>query len=498
MLAAALLLGTSCDDKLSALPTQSKVDGNLVVDQKSAEYALNGIYYRYAMCQVDNYAVESTGCATYYEIYPANAAGLVTYYQGPYMFETHGGSGYTSYSSYYWSAYYQQLTAANSVIDQVGKADDSWFTGNRKTEIIAEARCMRALINYNILRMFGYFWDVDSLYGIILRLDPTKSSTLSVPRSSVSEAYRAIMEDLDYAIENMVETSANHYTNRWVAKGLKVRVLMMRGQGSDYADAASLAEEIIAQGPYRLEEHTTDIFHVKGLTSAEVMFGIQPKDNQTNVLEAYHYRGEAQYVISDKFAAFFENDPRKDELMKVDTVDVPTYNYIFDEAGNLTGYELVYVKTPMTSIFKHMPPGELTATTTEESQYQMRLGEMYLLRAEALARENRVSEAKELLKTVMSKAGVTDFSEVDNVSDGDVHAFMEVYFKEYMRNLFCESGREWEIMMRLPQDIVVGFNPEYANTQYSVFPIPDDEFRNNYALTRDDQNPGYSVAGLID
>ena len=75
---------------------------------------------------------------------------------------------------------------------------------------------------------------------------------------------------------------------------------------------------------------------------------------------------------------------------------------------------------------------------------------------------------------------------------------MEVYFKEYMRNLFCESGREWEIMMRLPQDIVVGFNPEYANTQYSVFPIPDDEFRNNYALTRDDQNPGYSVAGLID
>ena len=32
----------------------------------------------------------------------------------------------------------------------------------------------------------------------------------------------------------------------------------------------------------------------------------------------------------------------------------------------------------------------------------------------------------------------------------------------------------------------------------NVFPIPDDEFRNNYALTRDDQNPGYSVAGLID
>ena len=38
----------SCDDQLNALPTQSKVVGNVIVDQKSAEVALNGVYYRFA------------------------------------------------------------------------------------------------------------------------------------------------------------------------------------------------------------------------------------------------------------------------------------------------------------------------------------------------------------------------------------------------------------------------------------------------------------------
>ena len=63
-LMAGMALTSSCDDQLSALPTQSKVDGNVVVDQKSAEAALNGIYYRFAQCTTDNYGVESTDCAS--------------------------------------------------------------------------------------------------------------------------------------------------------------------------------------------------------------------------------------------------------------------------------------------------------------------------------------------------------------------------------------------------------------------------------------------------
>ncbi len=504
------VLTASCDDQLSALPTQSKVDGNVVVDQKSAEAALNGIYYQFAQCTTDNYGVQSTNCASLYEVYPACIGGIITYYQGPYMFETHGGNYYEMYASYLWSPFYQQMTTINGVIDQVTKASDSWFTGNKKNEILAEARCMRALVNYNILRYFGYSWDINSPYGNILRMEASSSKNLPCKRSNVKDTYQAILDDLEYAIQEGASESENYYTNKWVAKGQKVRTLMMRGEEGDYAAAAELAKDIIDNSPYSLEEHTTDIFHNLGLKSKEVMFGIKPQNGggqQTSVMEAYYYRDAAQWNYTDNFYSLFENDPRKSEVI----LEAPgkTIVYDYDEHGNYIGYH--WEEVIMTTICKHFEPDNIVANEVEESQYMMRLTEIYLLRAEALAHlggESNLSLAKGLLKTVLEHAGFTEFTILDTIEDE--HSFMQIYFNEYLKNLFCESGRELEIMFRMPKDIVHAFNPEYYSATYdnennvvsvdealfgkAIFAIPSDEFKNNSALTKGDQNPGYSIA----
>ncbi len=471
----AMALSTACEDRLSALPSQSKVDDNLIVDQKSAEYALNGIYYMYAQCGTDYYDVLSTGCTSIQEIYPANLAGIITYYQGAYMLENHDISSMTSSASMLWSTFYSQLAAANGVLHQMDVAPDSWFTGNRKAEIMAEARFMRALIHYNLLRWFAWYWDYDSPYGVLLRTEPVLASSIAKDRSTVADSYQCILDDLDAAIADIVEENPNHYANIWVAKGLKARVLMMRGQGTDYADAAGLLDDIIANGPYELEPDVLDIFYEKGLESKEVMFGIQPKDNQTDVLEAYYYRSVPQYYPSAKLDSIFTlipGDNRRDIL--------------FPQVNTGTAEEPNYVPV----ICKHMPEGNYAASTVEESQYQMRLTEMYLLRAEALVRSGGDrAEAKNLLKTVLSHAGVTDFTRVDNAATDD--ALLAEIFYETLRNLFCESGREMEIMMRMPREVVYDFNPVYAiNEQYNILPIPADEFDNNALLQ--EQNPGYS------
>lgn len=489
----ATLLTASCDDKLSELPTQSKVEGNLVVDQKSAKAALNGIYYRHALCGTDYYDVLSTKCCSQYEIYPANIAGIITYYQGAYQLETHGGNYYYSYTNgTLWSAFYSQLTTANSVIKEVGEAPDSWFTGNTKQEILGEAHFMRALIHYNLLRHFGYYWDINSPYGCILRTEPSNTSNLPKARSSVKETYEQILEDLDYAIASIKEENPNYYANIWVAKGQKARVLMMRGEGQDYADAAALTQEIIQNGPYELEENVTDIFHSKGLNSKEVMFGIQPKSNQTNVYEAYYYRGSSQWYPTEKFMALFEHDPRKARLFKTEVQSLPTVNYLYDDAGNYIGYEIVYVDTEVTTICKHFSPENIAASDIEESQYQMRLTEMYLLRAEALLRSQGtagIAEAKTLLRTVLAHAGYTDFSMLDAATD--IESMMKLIFEEDLRNLFCESGRELELMLRFPKKTVTAFNPEYEKEGMSIFAIPSDEFKYNNLLPKSMQNPGY-------
>lgn len=496
-LLAGMALQTSCDDQLSALPKQSKVDGNVVVDQKSAIATLNGAYYRFAMCGTDNYDVQSTACAECYEIYPSCIAGLVTYYQGPYMLETHGDSYYSNYiNSSLWSALYATITAANATIDQVTAADDSWFEGNKKDEILAEAKALRAITNYNLLRWFGYSWDIDSPYGNILRMEASTSKNLSCPRSTVKETYDAILEDLDEAIAKAPEENDNYYINRWVAKGYKVRVLMQRG---DYAAAAELAKDIIDNSPYELEENVTDIFYEKGLESQEVMFGIKPQNvngQQTAVMEAYNYRDTYNWFTTDNFTALFEGDPRKGTVLADATKE--SIIYVFDDDGNFVDYYWGYSEAP--TLFKHFTADNVVANEVEESMYMLRLTEIYMLRAEALARTGNLTEAKSLLKTVMGHAGITDFTAVDDATDE--MSFLQQYFNEFLRNLSCENGAEADLMLRMPQEIVEAFNPEYypdedgvvsQNFGLAIFAIPTDEFQNNSALSASDQNPGYSA-----
>ena len=486
LLGAALLLGgtalTSCDDKLSELPKQYKVDGNAVVDQKSAQTLLNGMYYTYVKSGTDNYDQQSTQCDMYYSVLPADFAGLYKYYQGDYMFEQHGSTSVTSYSSYFWTTHYSTVNAANCVIDQVTAANDSWFAGNKKKEILGEAYGMRALAFYNLLRLCGYSWDVNSPYGIILRTQSSKVSNSSMPRSSVKDTYAQILSDCDYAIQNAPSENEHYYITRWFAEGLKARVLMLRGADGDYAAAAELAKDVIDNSPYALEDNVMDVFKTKGVDSQEVIFGIKPYDKQTNVYENYFYRGEPQYLPTDNFVALFNDDPRKDKVLGTANVR----NIHWNDDGT---YSWVY--EPAACIGKFVDIVNNTTNTITESQYDMRLTEMYLLRAEALVRcGGDMTEARSLLKTVLTHAGYTDVAFVDVATSSD--ALLKLIFDEDIRNLFGEGGREIDFMLRFGS-IATDFNSQYENAQYNVFPIPTDEFKYNSLLTKDMQNPGYSA-----
>lgn len=469
--ALALMTGiSSCEKQLGALPSQSKVDDNLIVDAPSAEVALNGAYYAHAMCDLDFYGVEAAGNPLYTELLPAGFAGVLTTPYGDYIIHGEEDNGYVEYL---WTSLYQQMSPTSFVIAGVEALDDKYFSGNRKKEIISEAKVLRAMIHSNILRYFGYSWDISSPYGIILRMAPSTVSTIAAPRSSVKETYDSIIEDLDYAIANGPSDRPNYFVNKWVAMGLKARVLMMRGEGSDYSDAAALCADIINNGPYSFEENTTDIFHVKGLESNEVMFGIKPKPSQQVVQKAYFpYKGwYDEYNLTQNFYDLFaDSDARKGTIV----------NEMVDSYGD------AYLVPN-----KHFSPGnEFTTSTASETMVEMRLTEMALLQAEALARTGKLDESKAVLKEVEARAGVSDFSAIDDAADQG--ALLEELFKEEMRNLYCEAGIEGNTMLRFPSEIVSAFHEGFSEKQFYVLPIPKSEFDYNSALDISrDQNPGY-------
>lgn len=453
----ALGISVSCKKELNALPTQSKVEGNAIIDQKSAEVALNGVYLRLAEGG-DDRGTPSILWSGNHEITPTYLAGYITYPHGGSSLDENNRISATDYAvAGLWGTYYSLINAANGVIEQVSKLQDQQFSGSRKLEILAEARLLRAYGHHGLLRYFAEFHDLNSSYGVLLRKEFVTTNNIAQKRSSVKESYDFILADLDDAIAHAPLSSVNYYTNSWVAKALKARVLIIRGAAGDYAQAVALTDNIIRNSPYLLEPQLQDIFSSKGLESKEVMLGLFPKVNQVNKFDTYFYRNSPGYTATPSFKALFATDPRNSWMIGT-------------------------VGTEPDGILKYKGP-------KVEFSYALRLTEVYLLQAEGIVRSGGdLNAARALLKTVLGHAGVTDFSAVDNANTPD--ALLIQLYNETARNLSFEDGQDWSALLRMPMSFVLAVKPAITDKNHFILPIPKEEFDKNPMIG--DQNPGYS------
>lgn len=452
-----IITQTSCDDQLNALPSQSKVEGNVIVDQKSAEVALNGVYYRFAQGG-DDRDTPSTLWGYSQEIVPAYLSGYITRTNGGYLDENAEVQATDGSASGIWSYCYSLINAANGVIKQMEPLPASMFEADRKAEIIAEAKMMRAYGHYNLLRYFTQFYNTESEFGALLREEFVTTGNIAQKRSSVEATYNFILEDLEEAIKNAPLENKNIYGNRWIAKAIKARVLILRGKTEDHEEVITLTSDIIEHGPYELEEHLHDIFETKGLTSKEVMLGIQPLPNQVKRHDSYLYNNKAEYKATALFRELLKDDPREEWMI-----------------GKLNPTDTIY------GITKYV--GDKI-----EECYAIRLTEMYLLKAEAMIRSGKnIDDAREILKTIMGHAGITDFTKINAVTDRNELLF-EIY-KETVKNLMFEDGIEWSMLTRFPIETILKVKPAIREINYIILPVPADEFEKNPTIG--DQNPGY-------
>lgn len=375
----------SCKKQLNALPDQSKVDGNVILDQKGAEVALNGAYYRFAEAG-DDRGTQSTQTAYSHEILPTWLAGYLDYPYGggEATFNTIFTEGYTA--PLIWTASYTLVNAANSVIKGVEELPSGKITEQRRREILGEARFLRAYGHYRLLSHYGQYWDMNSSYGAMLRKAPVTTSNIAGSRSSVAESYAFILEDIDYAVANAPESNTPYYASSWTAKALKARVLMNRGSTGDYAEVVDITTDIIDNGPFELEGNLKDIFVTKGLDSREVMLGTMPMPAQVNKSDTYIYYGPG-YIPTDALTDLLAGDPREDWMLG-----------LIEGAMGITKYRGSKI----------------------EVAYMFRLTEMYLLKAEAIIRSGgSVNDARPFVREVQEHAGVTDFTALDNATSAD-------------------------------------------------------------------------------
>lgn len=192
----------------------------------------------------------------------------------------------------YWTDNYALIQRTNVLIQRIPSIAAA--TEPVKKRIMAEAKFLRALTYFNMVRVFG---------GVPLVLDETTSFDFGMPRASIKDVYTQILSDLNGSLEEgslpkPKDLSEPGRVNYWAAKSLKGRVLLTiasykeSGKVAGYADlegtpqsfyeqARDVLNEVMTSGLYKLEPVYGDVFTIekKNINSEsiwEVQFGNDP------------------------------------------------------------------------------------------------------------------------------------------------------------------------------------------------------------------------------
>lgn len=357
---------------------------------------------------------------------------------------------------------YQLIQTANWVIEKVGALN---VTVPRKAEIIAEAKFLRALGHFYVLRLFGQFWDINSVYGIEIK---EKAISPIVARATVLTSYNLILADLDEAIKGCPDykvgsTIKKGYATKLAAKAIKARVLLYK---KDYKEAALLAKEVMS-GPAILTSNFLNMFIAEKYNSNEVILASITFDrNPANYAESpklLYWDGYNTAALSARYIAFLGNDKRNSIVTPPDPnyPDEPVINGKFsvgvDNGGN-------------------------------DTEYYFRLAEAYLIYAEAEARRDggNLTDALDALNALRLKRGMT------GVSASNKAQLLALIRIEKELELGAESGEDWFDIVRYIKNGDVqaaSIKQSLVDESKLILPIPQITVDASNKVIA--QNPGY-------
>lgn len=422
-------------------PDYVVTDLNYITDATSAQTALNGVYASWRSTGVSylRYGIASMA----HTQTQAMVMGVDEF--AAENIQTNNSNVETAYT-----AYYNVINTANTFLVHINKQIPG-MTEEKRTEMIAEARCQRALAYLTLLKCFGEYWKQDSQYGVCLFKDELVRDNQVRQRSSVAETYKLISEDLDYAIAHCEQHPADHYhMSSLFAKALKAKMYFAQ---DNYPEAARLSEEVINEAEtagYELESDYANIF-TEQFNSKEMLFAPYTA-NPNELMDASWFAfspGSLLKKVADDLVPDDETggdivvpDPGEGGDVVVpnpgeggdvvlpgdgddggivipggDGGDFPFFPGEDDAASYDLLYTWAYKGEGMTGIAKY---SKLTPEFMfEDSYYFMRLAEVYYIAAEAEARQGEYEKARTLLATVISRAGYTE-DDVNAISDSDL------------------------------------------------------------------------------
>ena len=390
--------------------------------------------------------------------YPGFSADEITYYTTANdQFTENNIQDANATSRGMWTAPYKTIYQSNLMIEALAKAKT--ISAPVMAEALGTAKFFRGLAHLNLVSIFG---DVP----LVLETDVKK--TTSLPRTPAAQVYKKIITDLVEAkaeLKGINKSSA--YVNEKSTTALLARAYLYDKQ---WDKAASSATELISgalKGTLALE---TDVSKVYQRASKETILAIS-SDGSAKTRVNYTYLATiylpvlrtTHNITDDLYNAFEANDKRKENWIGTWTA-----------AGITTHYP-----------FKYKLKAAPTNTALAEDQVYIRLTEMYLIRAEALAQLNRTEEAMDDVNAIRVRAGLNALPRTLGKTDVLLAVEKERRFE------FFTDGHRWIDLVRTGRaDAVLGALKGAKWKSYAqLYPVPAKEIELNPNLT---QNPGYN------
>jgi starch-binding outer membrane protein, SusD/RagB family len=335
-----------------------------------------------------------------------------------------------------WNTIYAGINRTNNVIASAPSINDPAFL---KENAIAEARFLRGFHYFNLLTHYGGKPEGFNKggVGVPIFLTPTLTSEDAAPKARATEAdvWKVILEDVDYAITNLRDNNGIGRVNKMVATAMKARMHLMR---EEWQAAADLALTVINSKRYTLLPGASYENIYLNKNSTEAIWELQYDINNVNAI-AFHYYPTA-------------NGGRNE-------VTSATALRNLHEANDLR------LKTNVTTGVPANKTLKFTRVAGDDNVQILRLSEMHLIRAEALARLNKDIDVSLVeLNTVRKRAGLADFT------DKTPAKIVEAVLKERIIE-FAHEGHRWMDIRRTNAVAANGFTQVFR----ALWPIPERE-----------------------
>lgn len=172
---------------------------------------------------------------------------------------------------------FAQIRRCNLIIEKA--ASSAALTEANKALLVAEAKFLRAMINFFLVKRFGRFIWIDKVL--------TPDDELELPLTAdATESYQIVMKDIDDAIAGLPETSASGRANKYVAQALKSEVALQAaaytGDAAYFQKAIDAADAVIGSGKYAIDPDYEGMFNEKNRYSKEIIMGVYRSSANTN------------------------------------------------------------------------------------------------------------------------------------------------------------------------------------------------------------------------